>query len=104
MVSSGKKNQAGRGKIVDKNKPRVDKSTAERSEVVLMRGIIDGKREEYELSDLLQMIGDQYKRYGRVVQIVIRWEEDGSEKARVYVLFADQGCAQMVGFLPSCRE
>jgi len=106
MVSSGKKGQAGRGKIVDKNKRREDRRNAERSEVVVMRGIIDGKRSLFDHTELLQKVGDEYKRYGRVVQIVIEWDDDdddesenaeeGSEKARVYVLFADEGSAQMV--------
>jgi splicing factor 45 len=103
MVSSGKKGQPGRGKIVDKNKKRSDPSAVAASEVVVMRGIVDGKR-DVEHAELLQKVGDEYKRYGRVVQIVIRWEdeieEEGDrEKARVYVLFADAGSALMVSFL-----
>jgi splicing factor 45 len=108
MVSSGKKGHAGRGKIVDKNKRKnVDSGNGGKSEVVVMTGIIDGKRNDFDHAELLQKIGDQYKRYGRVVQIVIRWndddeEEEGEEgsskgsKARVYMLFADQGSALMV--------
>ena len=112
MVSSGKKGQQGRGKIVDKNKRRRedDARAADRSEVVVMRGIIDGKRRLFDHADLLQKVGDEYKRYGRVVRIVIRWDDDGdvddddadqeasegTERARVYVLFADQGSALMV--------
>lgn len=102
MVSSGKKGQHGRGKIVDKNKKRPDPAAQAASEVVLMHGIIDGKR-AMEHGELLQKIGDEYKRYGRVVQIVIRWEEEEQEeeaeveggRARVYVLFADAGSALM---------
>jgi len=104
MVSSGKKGQPGRGRIVDKNKKRTT-ADADGSEVVVMRGIVDGKRHLDE-AELLQKIGDEYKRYGRVVQIKICWEEEPEEEededeavaesARVYVLFADAGSAQMV--------
>ena len=94
MVSSGKKGQPGRGEIVGKNKKRTT-AGAERSEVVVMRGIVDGKRQLGE-AELMQRIGYEYKRYGRVVQIKICWDEDDEELARVYVLFADVGSAQMV--------
>lgn len=117
MVSAGKKGQQGRGKIVDKNKRRRDNDAraADRSEVVVMRGIVDGKRRLFDHADLLQKVGDEYKRYGRVVRIVIRWDDgdddvdnddadreasEGTERARVYVLFADQGSALMVSLPP----
>lgn len=114
MVSSGKKGQPGRGKIVDKNRNkqrrRDDAHAADRSEVVVMRGIVDGKRRLFDHADLLQKVGDEYKRYGQVVRIVICWDDDDDqeaaediERARVYVLFANQESALMVS-PPPLRE
>ncbi|CCX04861.1 Similar to DNA-damage-repair/toleration protein DRT111, chloroplastic; acc. no. P42698 [Pyronema omphalodes CBS 100304] len=94
MVQAGKKDGPARGKIIDKNKPRKDLQKGERSQVVHFRGIIDGKKELFDHGELMQKVGDEYKRYGRVVQIVINWDEEG-ERADVYVLFADEGTAQM---------
>ncbi len=93
MVQAKGKGNAGRGKIIDKNK-RKDTRAEGRSEVVCLRGTIDGHR-DLEDGELMQKVGDEYKRFGRVVQIVVRWDEVG-DKGRVFVLFADEGCAQMV--------
>jgi splicing factor 45 len=66
MVSAGKKGQPGRGKIMDKNKKRPDLAAQAASEVAVLRGIIDGRR-DVQHAELLQKVGDEYSRYGRVV-------------------------------------
>ncbi|KAI5784612.1 hypothetical protein EDC01DRAFT_789147 [Geopyxis carbonaria] len=100
MVAAKGKGNAGRGKIIDKNKRPT--KPAERSEVVVLRGAVDGWRGEVDDGEMMQRVGEVYKRYGRVVQIVIRWDEPEGEqeeveggRARVYVLFASEDSAQM---------
>lgn len=98
MVAAKGKGNAGRGKIIDKNKRPQQQTRRDRSEVVCLRGVADGRRDLEEDGELMQLIGDVYKRHGRVVQIVIRWDADEGEDAQkgaVYVLFADEDSAEM---------
>lgn len=93
MVASKAKDSTGRGKIIDKNK-RADGETGKfgkMSEVVVLRGMVDGLEGEDE-AVLLQEIGEECQvKYGMVERVVVDWGSGGEPgRTRVFVMFTSQ--------------
>lgn len=99
-VASKSKDLAGRGKIIDKNKrPQDDGGRfGKTSEVIVLRGMVDGMQGEDEAT-ILQDIGEEcHAKYGHVERVFIDWGEQHSGLAtRVFVQFTSQLSALRVG-------
>jgi len=96
MVASKKKDEVGRGKIVDHNKRRGDDEGkfGKMTEVVVLRGMLRGiDKEEIASGDLRQEIGEECgEKYGRVERVYIH-ETGGDEAGEgpiVFVQFTSQ--------------
>lgn len=105
MVASKKKDEVGRGKIVDHNKRRGDDDGkfGKMTEVVVLRGMLRGiDKEEIASGDLRQEIGEECgEKYGRVERVYIH-ETGGDEVGEgpiVFVQFTSQLSALRVGNL-----
>lgn len=100
MVAAKAKDSAGRGKIIDKNKKAgqsVEGKFGKMSEVVVLRGMVDGLEGEDE-AVLLQEIGEECQsKYGTVERVVVDWglrteseSETRAGRTRVFVMFTSQ--------------
>lgn len=97
MVAAKSKDAAGRGKIIDKNKKAgqmVEGKFGKMSEVVVLKGMVDGLEGEDE-AVLLQEIGEECQsKYGVVERVFVDWglrvpqSEEG--RTRVFVMFTSQ--------------
>ena len=98
VVASKKKDEAGRGKIIDQNKKHrgVDEGKlGKMTEVVVLRGMLRGiDEEEIASGELQQEIGEECgEKYGRVERVYIHdmgVDEEGSEGPKVFVQFTSQ--------------
>lgn len=98
VVASKKKEEAGRGKIIDQNKKRKNEDEGKfgkMTEVVVLRGMLKGiDREEIASGELRQEIGEECgEKYGRVERVCIHdmGEEDvDGEGPKVFVKFTSQ--------------
>ncbi|KAF8453482.1 hypothetical protein BGX38DRAFT_1177215 [Terfezia claveryi] len=95
VVASKKKDEAGRGKIIDQNKKHRDGDEGKfgkMTEVVVLKGMLRGiDKEEIASGELRQEIGEECgEKYGRVERVYIHVlgidEEDG-EGPKVFVQF-----------------
>lgn len=109
MVAAKAKDAAGRGKIIDKNKnagQSVVGKFGKMSEVVVLRGMVDGLEGEDE-AVLLQEIGEECQgKYGIVERVVVDWglraepePRTATGRTRVFVMFTSQLSALRVCFL-----
>ncbi|RPB18806.1 hypothetical protein L211DRAFT_689297 [Terfezia boudieri ATCC MYA-4762] len=98
VVASKKKDEAGRGKIIDQNKKHRDGDEGKfgkMTEVVVLKGMLRGiDKEEIASGELRQEIGEECgEKYGRVERVYIHVmgvdEEDG-EGPKVFVQFTSQ--------------
>jgi len=98
VVASKKKDEAGRGKIIDQNKKHRDGEEGrfgKMTEVVMLRGMLRGiDREEIVSGELRQEIGEECgEKYGRVERVYIHdmgTGEEGGEGPKVFVQFTSQ--------------
>lgn len=103
MVAAKSKDAVGRGKIINKNKRAGESESGKfgkMSEVVVLRGMVDGLEGEDE-AVLLQEIGEECQgKYGTVERVVVDWGK-GVEagKSRVFVCFTSQLSALRVSAL-----
>jgi len=109
VVASKKKDEAGRGKIIDQNKKHRDGDEGKfgkMTEVVVLRGMLRGiDKEEIASGELRQEIGEECgEKYGRVERVYIHGmgsdEEDG-EGPKVFVQFTSQLSALRVSESPN---
>lgn len=97
VVASKKKDEVGRGKIVDQNKKKEsdEGQFGKMTEVVVLRGMLRGiDKDEIASGELRQEIGEECgEKYGRVERVYIHDigddEEDG-EGPKVFVQFTSQ--------------
>lgn len=103
MVASKKKDETGRGKIIDQNKRREEESKfGKMSEVIVLKGMLRGMDSEEIMSGVLQQeIGEECgEKYGMVERVYIDVAGAGDEQGpRVYVQFTSQLSALRVGYL-----
>ncbi|KAF8469069.1 hypothetical protein BDZ91DRAFT_792840 [Kalaharituber pfeilii] len=97
MVASKKKEEAGRGKVIDQNKRKNDDEGkfGKMTEVVVLRGMLRGiAREEIASGELRQEIGEECgDKYGRVERVYIHdtgGDEVDGEGPKVFVQFTSQ--------------
>lgn len=95
VVASKKKDEVGRGKIIDQNKKKKDGDEGKfgkMTEVVVLRGMLRGiNKEEIASGELRQEIGEECgEKYGRVERVYIYDmgdDDDDAEGPKVFVQF-----------------